>query len=46
MTIFRMISTCVVVAAMAANLLAQDNANGAGTFNPKDLHNLEMKILQ
>ena len=42
MRLFRTISTFVFVSAIAANLLAQDNAKIPQAFNPKDLDNLEM----
>lgn len=42
MTISRMIAASILVAAIGAKLLAQDESKGSGAFNPKDLDNLEM----
>ncbi len=42
MRLFKATSTFVIVSAIAANLLALDNAKGSEAFNPKDLDNLEM----
>lgn len=42
MTILRLIAAAILIAAIGAGSLAQDDSQEKATFNPKDLNNVEM----